>query len=367
MSVQKESVNLKTPLVIVAAAVVIGGIIWASSVLIPLVFAMFFAALLNPVCNWLESKNIHRIFSAMLAVLLGLLIVIVLFGFFAIQIANIAEDFEDIEESIGGMTEQAEQFIRQNFGVSVNLDVQTVLQSAEDILDEAGDAILQGLMGIFVFLAMFVLVPVYTFLLLIYRFFLKDFLIRAYAGDDPEKTREIVNNIQQVAQKYLTGRLKVIMILAVMFSAALMAVGLEHAIFFAVFAALFDFIYFIGPIFAAILPISYALIMEDGFWMPISIVVIFYVIQMIEGNVLTPKIVGPAVSINPLITLFALFAGNLIWGIAGMILILPALSILKIIFDEIEPTKPYGFLLGDTNAQEEPTWIGKMIKKIIPW
>lgn len=364
MNKRTDTTNLRTPLFIIATAVVIGGMIWASSVIIPLVFAIFFAALLNPVCNWLESKKINRIVAAMISVFIAMLVVFALLTFFTLQIAEITEEFENTGERIGEMADEIERYAGEELGISINLNMETLLESATVIFQEGGEAIVQGLMGIFVFLAMFVLVPVYTFLLLIYRFFLKDFLIRAFAGDDPDKTREIVDNIQQVAQKYLTGRLKVIMILAVMFTIAFWIIGLEHALFFAVFAALFDFVYFIGPFIAAILPITYALVMEDELWIPVAVGVSFYVIQLIEGNILTPKIVGPSVSINPLVTLFALFAGNLIWGISGMVLILPALAVLKIIFDEIEPAKPYGFLLGNTPSSEQPSWLIRKIKQL---
>ena len=68
------------------------------------------------------------------------------------------------------------------------------------------------------------------------------------------------------------------------------------------------------------MPTLYALINYDSLWMPVLVVILYVSVQALEGNFLTPKIVGSKVSLNPLFALIALFTGGMIWGIAGMIL-----------------------------------------------
>jgi predicted PurR-regulated permease PerM len=69
---------------------------------------------------------------------------------------------------------------------------------------------------------------------------------------------------------------------------------------------------------------------------------------MFDNNYIVPKIVASKVKINALFSVIAVIAGNALWGIPGMFLYIPLLAIIKLIFDNVEPLKPWGFVLGDT-------------------
>ena len=78
------------------------------------------------------------------------------------------------------------------------------------------------------------------------------------------------------------------------------------------------------------------------------------------------KKISKITHINPVFTIVGIVAGELLWGIPGMILALPVLGILKIICDHIEPLKPYGFLIGEEKKQKQtrPAGMKKIIKKV---
>ena len=78
-----------------------------------------------------------------------------------------------------------------------------------------------------------------------------------------------------------------------------------------------------------------------------SIVIVYGIVQLIQGWILEPLILGPQVKINSLFTIIALVLGELIWGIPGIILAIPLTAMFKIVCDHIEPMKPYGFLIGE--------------------
>jgi predicted PurR-regulated permease PerM len=80
----------------------------------------------------------------------------------------------------------------------------------------------------------------------------------------------------------------------------------------------------------------------------------YQVIQVLEGNFLTPKIVGGQVNLNAFVTFLGLLLGASIWGVAGMILIIPILAILREIFDLSDSTKPYALLLGEEVLAKTP-------------
>ena len=86
--------------------------------------------------------------------------------------------------------------------------------------------------------------------------------------------------------------------------------------------------------------------------------------QLIQGWVLEPLIVGPQVKINPLFTILALVLGEFVWGIPGIILAIPLTGMFKIICDHIEPLKPYGFLIGEIKTVKAELGF---IKKVKSW
>lgn len=178
--------------------------------------------------------------------------------------------------------------------------------------------------------------------------------MKTFDHEDRPRVRKVISKIKVVTQSYFKGVLLVMIILAILNSIALLSLGIQHALLFAVFAAILNIIPFLGPIIGSIFPAVYALLTKDSLFYPSAVLASFYVIQLLESNLFTPGIVGKNVSMNPLMTIIALFIGNFIWGLEGMILFIPGMAILKVIFDEVEGLRPYGFLLG---ALEQPTTI----------
>ena len=91
-----------------------------------------------------------------------------------------------------------------------------------------------------------------------------------------------------------------------------------------------------------------ALVTKSTAWYSFYILVIFYIIQFFDNHFIIPRIVASKVKINALFAILIVLVGNAVWGIPGMFLSIPILAIVKLIFDHIEPLKPWGFLLGDT-------------------
>ena len=130
--------------------------------------------------------------------------------------------------------------------------------------------------------------------------------------------------------------------------------GVEHAIFFGVIGAILNIIPYVGPFIGALLPMSYALLTMDNLLSPLLILGAYQAIQLLEGNYLTPKIVGSQVNLNAFMTFLGLLLGASVWGVAGMILIIPILAILREIFDLSSSTKPFALLLGEEPKATAP-------------
>jgi hypothetical protein len=89
-----------------------------------------------------------------------------------------------------------------------------------------------------------------------------------------------------------------------------------------------------------------ALVTKDSYWYAGGVLGVFLFVHILEGNVITPYVVGSKVSINPLVAVFALLLFGKLWGLSGLILALPVTAICKIIFDTLPGFKAVGFLLG---------------------
>jgi predicted PurR-regulated permease PerM len=136
--------------------------------------------------------------------------------------------------------------------------------------------------------------------------------------------------------------------MAILDTSALLIIGIEYAFLLGIISALVNVIPYIGGIVGVALPMIVALATKSSAWYAVYVLAAFYVIQLIDNNFIVPKIVASKVKINALFSIIVVFAGNALWGIPGMFLSIPLLAIVKLVCDNIEPLKPWGFLLGDT-------------------
>ena len=159
---------------------------------------------------------------------------------------------------------------------------------------------------------------------------------------------EIITKIKTVIQRYLTGLVIEAIMVAVMDSVALLILGIDYAILLGIIGALLNVIPYIGGVVAVALPMMIAIATKSTAWYAVYVLAAYYFIQLIDNNYIVPYIVSSKVKINALFSIIVVLAGNALWGISGMFLSIPLLAIVKLIFDHIEPLKPWGFLLGDS-------------------
>lgn len=321
----------------------------AKTVLLPMLFALLFSILLAPACDWMERLRIPRVFSTALVILgVGLVIGGLLFLFYQ-QILLFIEDLDMMENRLRTLIGGLEDVMAGWLGPGWIGDFDSLEDRLFSLLRDNLTSLTQGLAGAASIVTSAFLIPVYLFLILMFRNFLQEFLLQLFGRDDDERLQRatrIFTRVGEVIQYYIVGVGLVILILAALYTSMLWLLGIRHAIFFGVFAGMLNIIPFIGPLFGSILPVLYALAMMDSWIYPVVIIAGFYLVQLLEGNFFTPVIVGSRVSMNALVTLMLLLIGAKIWGLAGMILFIPLGAILKVIFDEIESLHPFGFLLG---------------------
>ncbi|WP_234571474.1 AI-2E family transporter [Rhodohalobacter sp. 614A] len=341
----------------------------AKSVLVPLLFSLFFAILLLPVSGWLERYKFPRVLSSFGAIFLGIILFSGVLFFFFTQMNDFAQDADMFVERLQEMLASLNQFLSQYFDVQNVIRLDQIVETLFNFVRENTASLTRQLSSAASTLTTILLVPIFVFLILLLRDILKNFLLKAFGQGDSgqeKKVKTIILNVKATVQNYITGVLIVMGILSVLYSILLTVIGVDHAIFFGVFAGMMNIIPFVGPLLGSVLPILYALITMDSLFYPLMILLGFYVIQLFEGNLITPVIVGSQVSMNALITLLLLFVGAQVWGLAGMILFIPLGAIVKVICDEVDQLNPYGYVMGRTteDKSEERSILAKKLRQL---
>ena len=314
-------------------------------ILIPLAFSFFLSMLLYPVASFLEKIGIPRII-AIIMVFLGVLIIVAgTMFFFGTQFYHLFQNIKDFGMNLGKLLDNGVTYINEHI-LTGSYQLKDLYKGGPGGLLGSTKIIEKTLTSSTSFFASLALVFVFTFLFLLYRGSFKEFIILHFRDKKKKDAAIIVSTIQKVAQNYFFGLILVIITLGTLNGTGLWIIGLDYPYLFGYFAALLAVIPYIGTFIGGLLPTLYALINYDSLWMPVLVIILYVSVQALEGNVLTPKIVGSKVSLNPLFALIALFTGGLIWGIAGMILFIPMMAILKVLFDNIDGMRPYGVLLS---------------------
>jgi predicted PurR-regulated permease PerM len=274
------------------------------------------------------------------------------------QISELAKDFSKIAEKAIDTGNRIQEFIFSNFGISIKEQSQILKKEQPSI-----SGIMQKVLGSVSYaLTNFILVLVYIFLLLYYRNHIRRFIVKITPPSQQKEMEQVLNSITHVSQQYLLGLAKMIVCLWIMYGIGFSIIGVKNALFFAIICGLLEIIPFIGNITGTTLTLLVTAAQGASFLMLGFILGTYMLIQTIQGGVLSPLIVGPQVKINPFTTIVVLIIGNLIWGIPGIFIAIPLVAMFKIVCDHIEPLKPYGFLIGDTETKKRESDFIKKIK-----
>lgn len=320
------------------------GLYYAREFLVPIALAGLLAMLFLPLSRWLESKGMDRAVAAIICVLLLVSAITGLIWLITWQVTDLAKDVDNMEQRVQQMINQLRDAISHNLGISKEQQAQLMegkpaSGKATGMLTGAASSIISVVINL-------ILVLVYIFMFMYFRRHLKTFVLKLVPVAERTNAQTIIHDIQRVAQQYLGGLGMMIVCLWVMYSIGFSIVGVKHAVFFAVLCGLLEIVPFVGNLTGNVLTILMAVSQGGGSGMVIGIIVTYAIVQFLQTYILEPLVVGAEVNINPLFTVVVLVIGELVWGIAGMVMAIPLLGITKIICDHIEPLKPYGFLIG---------------------
>lgn len=345
---------------LLAIILFIYGLIAIRKFLYPIAFGLLLAYLLYPIASWLEKKKIPRILANLVVIIgaLGILISLILFAYR--MVASFSSEVPDlIETGVENLSAMLAD-ITSYFGFDRSDTQQIAEERTSSILESSGkyfETLFNATSSTIVAIG---LMPVYIFLFLFYRTKIMYFLLKLAGRSFKKNMIGILREVSTVMVQYVSGVIFVVLILCVINSLGLWIIGLKHAIALGIIAALFNFIPYFGTILGGLVPFLYAFLFEGNPGLAFKVVILFIIIQFIENNLLTPNIVGGNVKINPFFVITGLVAASMVWGIPGMLLVVPFLATMRIIFWHSETMQPYAFLLGIEGTERHSISLSKI-------
>lgn len=334
---------LKASIVLIGLYYLVAILNTLSNILIPFAFATLFAILLNPLYNRLLHYKFPRALAVLCTLLTGVAFMALLGYLLSTQFAQFGQSFPLLKVKLVQMVSNLETWVNSQFGVAIPKQV-AFLKNA---LDSSQDLIGSTIGTMFGTLSLILVIPIYVFMLLLYKNLILNFFYEVFLEKHSAHVGEVLKQTKSAIQSYIAGLLIEMVIVAVMNSAALLVLDVKYAILLGVIGAILNILPYIGGFVAILLPVLIATVTKDGYSVQLEIIVAYLLIQFVDSNIIFPRFVSVKVQINALISLLAVFLGNILWGIPGMFLMLPMVAVLKIIFDRVEELKPWGKLLGD--------------------
>ncbi|WP_426491955.1 AI-2E family transporter [Hymenobacter sp. 102] len=322
-------------------------------ILLPLLFSAVFTLLLLPICRWLELRGVPRVLAIVVCLLLVIAVFVGIILGFGSQLAQFKNEIPKLQTKMMQFFTDIQEWAHTKFGYQP-MSIADLKETSIKALKKSGGSYLGTTLNTTTaVLSNLAQVLIYIFCFLYYRDHLRQFMFRFVAPDKRTTVLHTVDNIQTVVQAYISGLVKVIIIVSILNGIGLLALGVKFAIFFAIFASVLAVIPYIGIMIGATVPAIITLV-ETGSPVQAALVIgVFVVVQFLEGNFITPMITGSQVSINPLAAILALILGGELWGTPGMILSIPLMAVAKVVLDANKATEPWGFLLGDTAEGED--------------
>lgn len=335
---------------------------YAKPFLVPFLIAALLAMLLLPLCTKMERK-MNKILAVLLSVLLLLAVLSVIIYVIAGQVSDISDNASQIEKNITAKVHELREFAAKTLGISEQKQ-QQIIQEQQQSSSGKLSSFISGFFSSFgSLLTNFLIVMVYIFLFLFFRDHFQKFILKLVPSSEKKNAQVIMHDVRRVSQKYLTGLALMIACLWVMYGIGFSMIGIENAIFFAILCGLLEIVPFVGNLTGVAITSLMTLAQGGSTNMLIAILITYAIVQFTQTYILEPLVVGREISIHPVFTIVGIVGGELLWGIAGMILALPMLGIIKIVCDHIETLKPFGYLIGEERKKETKRITG--LKKIL--
>lgn len=319
----------------IAAAVFLFVLWWLGDVIMPFVLGGALAYVLDPLADRLERWGLSRTMAVVVIMLTALLIVVMLF---LLVIPLLVEQATALINTTPQMFQELQGWLTQKFPQVMDEDStirQQLLALGQTIQSKGGDllnSLLSSALSLINVVVLVIIVPVVTFYLLLDWDRMIARIDELLPRDHADEIRKLAVEMDRTLASFIRGQGTVCLILGTYYALGLGLVGLNFGLVLGFIAGMVSFIPYVGALIGGALALGLALFQFWGQWPWIAAVgVIFAVGQMVEGNFLTPKLVGESVGLHPVWLLFALSVFGAVFGFVGLLVAVPMAAMIGVV------------------------------------
>ncbi len=305
-------------------------------IILPFITGMAIAYFLDPVADRLEVMKFSRVAATVIitavALIFSVLMIVLLMPLLIEQLSALVKAAPTYFVHIQSIL--ADRFpSMMDEGSMINRGLQSVAGVLKGQGAAFANAILASAFSILDAVIFIVVAPVVAFYMLLDWDRMIETVDKWLPRDHLEQLRALARDVDKVLAGFVRGQLTVCAILGTFYAIALMAVGLQFGLIVGLIAGLLTFIPYVGSVIGGVLSIGLALFQ---FWNTpewiVVVAIVFVIGQILEGNVLTPKLVGGSVGLHPVWLMFALSAFGGLMGFTGMLVAVPVAAIMGVFF-----------------------------------
>ena len=336
---------------LVLATLAVGYTLWAAQdLLLPVLLGMFFALVGNPIIRFLQRLHVPRFVAALVLVVGGITGAVVLGN----QLVVPASDwFRDVPKELRELTPKLRQLAKPV--QDANLAAQNIARAAGgesakrvQVVRTQVDDPYKILTTTPRLLASILAVVLLTFFFMVYGEQLQRHAIALLPGRQKKKfTVEILHSIEREVSRYVLTISVINTLMGLLFAGILFAldVPLPEALLWGTLVAILNFAPYVGPLIGMGLMLLVGFVSYKDPWMSVLPAAIYLVLHTLEGQIITPIILGKRMALSPLVLILALMLFGWLWGIIGLLLAVPLLVCVKLVLARVEGMEGWARLL----------------------
>lgn len=319
----------------IATAILLLALWYLGDIIMPFVLGSAIAYFLDPVADRLQSMGLSRVLATVIITIIALMLFTIIT---LLIVPTLVEQIIALVNSTPDMFNKLKTVLTERFPSLMDAD-STLRQSLEGLaetIQSKGGQLVNGLlssaMSLINIIILMVIVPVVAFYMLLDWDKMVARIDALLPLDHAKIIRQIARDIDKTLSSFIRGQGTVCLIMGVFYAAGLMLVGLNFGLLVGAFAGIITFIPYIGALIGGALAIGLGLFQFWGDWMSLGMVVgVFAIGQALEGNVITPKLVGNSVGLHPVWLMLALSVFGSLFGFVGMLIAVPVAAIIGVL------------------------------------
>ncbi|GAA0734548.1 AI-2E family transporter [Clostridium oceanicum] len=299
-----------------------------------ILISFIFYYILKPVHKFLKSKGINNKVSALMLIIFSIIFVTLVITSIIPSIfketTGMNNSIKNIENILDGFYKHI-KFLKNNKTMYILLD--KISAKFNSAMLEIGTKFLEYILNLGSNLLDFAVIPIICYYFLSDEKFIKRNIFRIFPIKIKKIAENIAKDIDKILEKYIISQIFLCALIGIVTFLILIMLKIEFPIVLSLFNAFFNIVPYFGPIIGAIPAVFIAFIKspKSALWT----LILLYLLQQIEGNIICPKVTGESIDMHPLTVILLLTIGGKLSGFVGMILAIPVGVIIKVIYEDL--------------------------------